>query len=297
MHCHVMILLPFLVSFLKWCLWRFQLWCWIWWWRLTQIGACHTGLSCWGLFVQGLFPRTVSAYHSGIRWYVAFCLCLHLQPFPLSDLTLCHFVSSLYTQCLSHSSICSYLSSLRFLQIFAGGPDPGPGAFPQLHYVVRVVGHLSPWSNRPARLPVTPDIVAHLWAVWSASLVSYTNCILWAACYLGFAAFLHSGEFTCPSIGVYNFSMLSWGDVLVDSHTSPTLLVVRLRHSKTDVFGTRVSLYVGATGSPNCPVAVVLAYTSIRPPRPGPFLWSKTGDHFHGRHWWLGSAEPWFQQG
>ena len=42
--------------------------------------------------------------------------------------------------------------------------------------------------------------------------------------------------------------------------------------SKTDVFDMGVSLYVGATGSPNCPVAAVLAYMSVRPARPGPFF-------------------------
>lgn len=87
------------------------------------------------LFVQGL---SLSSYRSGIRRYVAFCLHLHLHPLPLSDLTLCRFVSSLYTQRLSHSSIRSYVSSLRFLQILAGGPDPGLGAFLQLYYEVAV---------------------------------------------------------------------------------------------------------------------------------------------------------------
>ena len=80
-----------------------------------------------------------------------------------------------------------------------------------------------------------------------------------------------------PIFGTYNLSMLSWDDVLVDSHTSPTLLVVRLRYSKTDIFGTVVSLNVGATGSPICPVAVVLAYMSIHPPWPGPFFMERDG--------------------
>ena len=109
-----------------------------------------------------------------------------------------------------------------------------------------------------------PDILAHLRAVW-------------AVCCLGFAAFLLSGEFTCPSVGAYDSSMLSWGDLLVDSHTSPTLLVVQLHHSKTDVFGTGVSLYVGATGSPNCPVAAVPAYMSVRPAGSGPFFMERDG--------------------
>ena len=60
MPCHVMILLPFPVFFLRWCLWSFWLWCWIWWWRLTQIA----------LFGHSLFRASspaVSAHHSGIR--------------------------------------------------------------------------------------------------------------------------------------------------------------------------------------------------------------------------------------
>ena len=97
---------------------------------------------------------------------------------------LCRFVSSLYTQRLSHSFIRFYLSSFRFLQILksltertegpplapcsaTGGthPDPGLGVFSLLHYVVQAVGPLSARANSPARLPVTPDIVAHLRAV------------------------------------------------------------------------------------------------------------------------------------
>ena len=113
MPCHVMILLRFPVFFLRCCLWRFCLWCWM---RL-ELAALH-----WA--VQGLSPHTVSAYRSGIRQCVAFYLRLHLQPLPLLDLMLCRFVSSLYIQHLSHYSIRSYLSFLRFLQILAGAQTP-----------------------------------------------------------------------------------------------------------------------------------------------------------------------------
>ena len=131
--------------------------------------------------------------------------------------------------------------------------------------------HLSLRSNCPARLPVTPDVLAHF-GQSGLPLWSLTNCMLWAASCLGFAAFLCLGELTCPSVGAYDSSMLSWSDMLVDSHTSPTLLVVGLCHSKTDFFGTGVSLCVGDTGSPNCPVAAVLAYMPICPPRPEPIF-------------------------
>ena len=120
MPCHVMILLRFPVSFLRCCLWRFWLWCWMRWWGSPRLELAALHWAVQAHFVQGLSPRTVSAYRSGIRQYVAFCLRLHLLPLNLLDLTLCRFVSSLYTQHLSHSSIRSYLSFLRFLQILAG---------------------------------------------------------------------------------------------------------------------------------------------------------------------------------
>ena len=77
--------------------------------ELNVVVEAHPDWTAQAFFVQGLSPHTGSAYRSGIRRYVAFCTRL---------------------------SICSYLSSLRFLQILAGGPDPGLGAFLQLHYVV-----------------------------------------------------------------------------------------------------------------------------------------------------------------
>ena len=99
--------------------------------------------------------------------------------------------------------------------------------------------------------------------------MSYWNPLLWAACCLGFFAFLRSGEFTCPSAAAYVPSMLSWGDIQVDSHDHPSYLRIVLRQSKTDLFGAGVSLFVGATGDTLCPVAAVLSYLSVQTSRPG----------------------------
>ena len=96
--------------------------------------------------------------------------------------------------------------------------------------------------------------------------------LLWAACCHSFFAFLQSGEFTCPSSAAYDSSMLSWGNIQVDSHNHPSYLRIILRHSKTDLFGAWVSLFMGATGDTLCPVAAVLSYLSVRPNRPGPLF-------------------------
>ena len=163
--------------------------------------------------------------------------------------------------------------------MYSGGSDPGLADFPQLHYVVRAVSRISPRLCRPSRLPITPRarVLRHLYSVWSTAPISYENRILWAACCLGFFAFLCSGEFTCTAEGARSSSVLSWGDVMVNSHSQPEYLVLLLRHSKMDMFGTGVLLYVGATGCNLCPVAAVLSYLAARPSTLGPLFVHQDG--------------------
>ena len=229
------------------------------------------------LLTQGLASSTLATYRSGIRRYTAFCRQFGLTPLPLCDLNLCRFVSYLHYQHLSPASVHLYLASLRYLQIVAGGRDPHPGEFPRLQYAVRAVRRLNPSRSRPLRLPITPAILRSLHRAWSSPPVAYRNRLLWAACCLGFFAFLRSGEFTCPSAAAYVPSMLSWGDIQVDSHDHPSYLRIVLRQSKTDLFGAGVSLFVGATGDTLCPVAAVLSYLSVRPSRPGPLFTYQDG--------------------
>ena len=221
------------------------------------------------LYGQGIASSTLTSYKSGIRQYYSFCSQFTLSPFPLTDSLLCRFVAFLYDRQLSPASIRLYLSSIRFLQISLGSPDPSLANFPQLHYVLRAVKRLNPIHRRPPRLPITPAILRHLFSTWSAPPVSYAARMLWAACCLGFFAFLRAGEFTCPSMDAYDPSMLSPGDIAMNNRANPTSLSVSLRHSKTDVFGAGVTLYVGATGGNMCPVAAILSYMAVRPDTPG----------------------------
>ena len=137
---------------------------------------------------------------------------------------------------LSPPTVRVYLSGVRYHQIQAGGPDPSRSDMPQLNYVLRATQRARPIRSRQLRLPITPPILRHLHFVWAVSPITYTSRMLWAACCLGFFAFLRSGEFTCPSIRAYTSSMLSPADVTVDSYEHPTSLTVLLRASKTDVF-------------------------------------------------------------
>ena len=224
------------------------------------------------LLGQGIALSTSASYHSAIRRYQAICSNFGLILLPLSQSTLCRFVAFLHQKGLSPSSIRQYLSSLRFWQISLGGSDPALTDMFQLHYVLRAIRCISPIHSHPTRLPITPSILRHLFCIWSSPQVSYSACMLWAACSLGFSAFLRSGEFTCSSPSAYVHTMLSPMDVVADNRINLSFLAVTLRSSKTDVFFSSVTVYIGVTGGPLCKVAAVLFYLAICPPVPGPLF-------------------------
>ena len=81
--------------------------------------------------------------------------------------------------------------------------------------------------------------------MWSCPTVSYHRIMLWAACYTGFFNFLHSGEFTCPPSAATSVHVLSVSDVAEDSHSNPSFASVYLRHSKTDIYGVGMTIFLG----------------------------------------------------
>ena len=62
---------------------------------------------------------------------------------------------------------------------------------------------------------------------------------------------------------------ISWGDVAVDSTSSPSMVRVQLKRSKCDQFGKGMDVIGGRTESPICPVMAVLEYIRVRQGKPG----------------------------
>ena len=97
--------------------------------------------------------------------------------------------------------------------------------------------------------------------------------MFWAACCLGFFAFLRSGEFTVPSAQAFDSAFhLTAQDIVVKDLERPSCLVVAIKASKTDQSRVGVSLCVDKTGDLLCPVAVVLAYLVRRGMESGPLF-------------------------
>ena len=84
----------------------------------------------------------------------------------------------------------------------------------------------------------------------------------------GIFGFLRSGEFTAPEDGELH---LSFSDIAVDSLLDPKVLSIQ---SKPDPFRLGVTIFVGKTNSPLCPVSAVLAYMAWRE---GPLLRFQSG--------------------
>ena len=200
-----------------------------------------------------------------------FCSQFGISPLPLQEESLCRFVAGL-SESVSWGTIRSYLSALRFYQIAAGLPDPTIASFPRLSYLLKRIRKSTPEHTRTKRLPITPHILRRLHGVWSQGTVSFDESMLWAACCVGFFGFMRAGEFTCNSTHTESDDVLSAADVFIDSRENPQVLMVFLRHSKTDTFSAGVHIYMGRTGDTLCPVTAVLGYLAIRPHTPGPLF-------------------------
>ena len=102
--------------------------------------------------------------------------------------------------------------------------------------------------------------------------------MLWAACCLGFFAFLRSGEMTVPSANSFDPSWhLTPMDVAVDSVQQPSLIQLSLKGSKTDQTRQGIKLFIGRTDNDLCPVAAMLAYLAVRGFDHGPLFQSEDG--------------------
>lgn len=179
------------------------------------------------------------------------------------------------------------MCAVRHLQIVNGLPDPSLSSFPRLGYVLKGIRRAgSTHQPRHTRLPITPELLRAIYRAWSAvPPMDYTRVMLWAAFLLGFFGFLRSGEFTCPSLEAFKLGVhLSPRDLAVDSHLSPSYLAVHLNQSKTDPFGSGLTVYLGKTEDTLCPVVAVLAYLAIRPPLPGPLFIFRDGSSLSRYH-------------
>ena len=237
------------------------------------------GRSVQRYYIQGLAPSTQKTYHSAKLRFIKFCNSAAIIPTPLSEDTLCFYVSKLADQGLAHSTIKAYLSAARHLHISSGFPEPRLGDMPRLSQIMKgIKSHQAKQGRKPKpRLPITPAILQKIRKEIFKN-PSFNNKMLWATCTLCFFGFLRSGEICVPSEQEYDAGAhLSFSDVAIDNFSSPSTMQVRIKASKTDPFRIGVDIYLGRASSGLCPISAMLQYLSVRGGESGPLFRSDDG--------------------
>lgn len=227
-------------------------------------------------YQAALTPSTHKTYKAAEKRYLTFCINFSLSPLPVSENILCYFAACLGQEGLAYSTIRTYLSGIRQIQLAAGYSDPAVDLMPRLRQVikgVRVLAARSGKTPRP-RLPITPSILHKLRAVWLEH-PTYNNIMLWAACTTTFFGFCRSGEITVESESKFDPQVhLCLSDLAVDNTLAPQVISITLKRSKTDQLMKGVKLVLGRTRNVLCPVSALLIYLAHRGNSPGPlFRW------------------------
>ena len=170
---------------------------------------------------------------------------------------------------LSSASIKIYLSAVRSLHI-----DPLVDCL-QLQRVLRGIRRTQ-GSLGPSRLPITDHhmLIIHN----SLSFAIQDHVMFWAASTLAYFGFLHSAEFTVPSLSAFNPDIhLTVSDIAVDSHTSPSCLQLTIKASKTDPLQKGCCLYIGLGRPSLCALSAINNYLSLCGQSPGPLFLNSNG--------------------
>lgn len=175
------------------------------------------------------------------------------------------FLSTLH----SPGTVRNYISALRSYHVDMGLPVECFSSLRLRRMLAGVRRLAGPSSN--LRLPITPAILSAF--LRTLNLRSPVDSMFWAACCLAFFGFLRCSEFTVPSRTAFNPARhLTLSDILVDSQSSPSILYVRIKASKTDQFFTGAVIQIGLSGSPVCAVRAVSHYLHLRGSSPGPLF-------------------------
>ena len=137
-----------------------------------------------------LAPSSQKAYRAGIGSFLKLCTHLGSPPLPVTQDLLCSFVAYLANTNCAYQTIRSYLAAVRYLQI-ANNLTPTPlASMHKLQLVMRGARrHVASSRTVKPRLPITPEILRKLRALWSGRAHEFDVILLWAACCSAFFVF------------------------------------------------------------------------------------------------------------
>jgi hypothetical protein len=200
---------------------------------------------------SALKSNTHKTYSSAQTRFLNFCSQYSLSPMPVSEDVLLLYISFLFEQGLTASTIRVYLAAIRSLHIFSN--EVYPTHLFRVKLALKGASRNTPAPNR--KLPITYQILKQL-LVHSA--VRSDRTLLESVMTLAFFGCLRLSE-CCVSDGqAFNHNIhLCLSDIQFD--TTKQQLSLFLKRSKTDLLNTGVTIYIGCSGDPKC-----CAYCSMK---------------------------------
>ena len=235
------------------------------------------------LLTRSLAPNTWRTYQAAWNSYRTFVLEMGWQFFPLSPNALEYYVVSMARR-LRHDTIKVYLSALKFYNNFYGF-DSSHCFSAQLRYILRGVRRTQASSllPRPRRIPISPAHLRLLHLFVDAAFPTQDALCYRAAFNLAFSGMLRVSEFTCPRSHVFDHTVhLSRQDIAFS--TSPALVHIRIKQSKTDPFREGCIIRVARTGNAICPFDALLAYLRADRRHSGPLFALSDGSFLTRAH-------------
>lgn len=178
---------------------------------------------------------------------------------------------------MRYSTIKAYLTALKFYNTIYGFNSEGCFS-DQLHYILRGIRRTQAVSlpPRPRRIPIT---TAHLRLLFQfvTDAFSPTDALCYRAAFsLAFFGLLRVSEFTCPTSHTFDPRVhLSLRDIRFT--TSPPMVHVYIKQSKTDPFRQGCVVRVARTGNILCPFDALQAFCRSRPRGTGPLFTFRDG--------------------
>jgi hypothetical protein len=208
------------------------------------------------LMNAALRDNTKRTYTSAQNRFINFCKHYKLLPLPVSEDTLLLYVSFLFEEGLSGSSIKVYLSAVRSLHIFAGKQYPTD--LLRVRMAIKGAVRETPAPNR--KLPITYTILSKIMQKVKSR---FNGLVLCAAMSLAFFGCLRLGEVCVQDAGGFcSKKHLCLSDVTMDEKDK--CMTIFLRRSKTDIDNTGVYVHVGCSGSACCAFCSMNDYLSLR---------------------------------
>ncbi|XP_063963148.1 uncharacterized protein LOC135156048 [Lytechinus pictus] len=185
------------------------------------------------------------------------------------------FIAHLSLSGRAPSTITLHVAALSYLHKIYSWLDP------TTHFLIRkmIEGSRRGRKRKDWRRPITWDVLVNILPNLCLICVTHYEAVMFQASFLlAFFGMLRVGEFTVDGTGGTEDMTVLDQDISVFQSSKEAYLLVTIRFSKTDQYGTSTTLKIKRNGlNSSCPVGAMVRYLKMRPVMQGPLFCHANG--------------------